>query len=275
MKYVPISSDHLRLLAIAEAAVRAGERAALPYFETLHLQTAFKKHREIVTKGDTSSNHAIISVLRKKTPSIPICSEEGADITADQLGHADIAWVLDPVDGSSNFSARLPLWGISLALVVEGEPLIGVISLPSLKQRYHAVRGNGAWMGTQRLRVSKTKTLRDAVVFMCYGYRTEACHRGIRMINAFGPRVQTVRRLGTAVIEASWVANGHADVSILDGIHPWDVAAGALLVREAGGKALTFSGREWTIMDPDIIFTTPKLAAQVVRILKSSAVRGR
>ncbi len=274
MKHQQISSDHRHLLAIAEAAVRAGERASLPYFNASHLSSSFKAHREIVTKGDLASNHAVMSVLKKKTPTIPVCSEEGGDITKEQLTRTNLAWVLDPIDGTSNFSARLPLWGISLALVVDGEPLIGVIALPSLKQRYHAVRGNGAWMGTQRLSISQTKTLSDAVAFMCYGYRNEEQRRGIRIINTFAPRVQTARRLGAAVIEAAWVATGHADISILDGVRPWDVAAGALLVREAGGDVKTFSGREWTIADPDIIFTAPKLTASVVKILKSAAVRG-
>ncbi len=265
-----IPSSHRRLLAIAVKAVHAGERAALAHFDHERMAaSAYKKHREIVTKGDTASNKAIIAVLKKLTPTIPICSEEGADIKADRLAKIDVAWVLDPIDGTSNYSVRLPLWGISLALVSHGVPIVGVIALPSINQLYTAVREGGAWMGRRRLSVSRTKQLRDAVALMCYGYLDAERRRGMSISDRFTPHVHVARRLGAAVVESTWVASGRADFSILNGVHPWDVAAGALIVREAGGRVITLNGREWTILDKDIIFTTPFLAPKVLRILRS------
>jgi myo-inositol-1(or 4)-monophosphatase len=269
MNRLRISPDHRRLLAFAVKAVRAGERAALAHFDHERMQaSSYKKHHEIVTKGDTASNAAVIVVLKKLTPTIPICSEEGADIKADEIADAELAWVLDPLDGTSNYAVRLPLWGISLALVVRSEPIIGVISLPSIGQLFTTILGGGAWMGKKRLSVSRTKKLRDAVAFMCYGYKNRELHRGVRIASTFAPRVLMARRLGAAVVESTWIASGRADFSILNGVRPWDVAAGALLVREAGGKALALTGKGWTIADADIIFTTPTLASQVLRILR-------
>jgi len=270
MKSIKVSSDHRRLLEVALKAVRAGERASIARFSDQRMKPAgYKKHREIVTAGDMAANAAIIRLLKRATPSIPICSEEGADMPAKNLAKADLAWVLDPIDGTSNFAIRLPLWGISLALVVAGEPVIGVISLPVLGQTYASVRGAGAWMGKRRITVSSVRRLRDAVAFMCYGYRNEERRRGTRIADAFSPRVQVARRLGAAVVEATWVASGRADLSILSGVHPWDVAAGALLVREAGGKVLTTKGRDWTINDPDIVFATPNIVPEAMRVLRS------
>jgi myo-inositol-1(or 4)-monophosphatase len=269
MKPPRISPSHRRLLAIAVKAVRAGERAALAHFGPERMEaSALKKHREIVTKGDTASNAAIIKVLKKMTPSIPICSEEGADIKADKLAKIDVAWVLDPVDGTSNYSVRLPLWGISLALISNGVPIVGVIALPCMNQLFTAIRGGGAWMGKRRLHVSRTKSLRDAVALMCYGYLDAERRRGMSISDRFTPHVHVARRLGAAVVESTWVASGRADFSILNGVHPWDVAAGALIVREAGGKVVTLSGRDWKISDADIIFAAPALIPAVLRTLK-------
>lgn len=256
-----------QLLSVAMKAVEAGEQIAVKQFDySMKPSFSFKKHREIVTRTDTAVNAALIKVLKKLTPDIPILSEEGGDIK--QLdSHIERAWVIDPIDGTSNFTIRLPLWGISLGLIEHGESIVGVIALPALQHRYHAIKGKGAFFGKKRMHVSSTKNIKDASGLLCYGYTDIQRTDGLQSLHDFSLVSQTVRRLGAAVIEAIWIASGRADYSVLHGIHLWDVAAGALIVKEAGGLVLRPDGKEWTIDDEDIIFTTPGIAKQVLRIL--------
>lgn len=246
----------------------AGEKTALKFFDYLAADGySYKKHRETVTQADFATNDAIIRVLKKLTPDIPIISEEGADLKESDAATTPLVWALDPIDGTTNFIGRIPLWGISLALLEYSEPLLGLVTLPSLKHRYHAERGRGAWMDQHRLRVSKTKSLKESLALICYGYRTQDARKGASIISAFKTKVRAERVLGAAVVEASWVAAGRADFSVLQGIHVWDAAAGALLVREAGGEAANFQGQNWTCKDRNIIFSNPQLLSAVLKVI--------
>lgn len=253
------------LLAVAWRAVHAGERVLLKSFKVNNAQKyGFKKHREIVTEADGRSNRTIMRVLRRRTPEIPILSEEGGTINESAALRAKLTWVLDPLDGTTNYAARLPLWGISLALVTRGRPVLGVISLPVLKHRYHAVKGGGAWMGRVRLCASKTKKLSDAIGLMCFGYDGGSYRRYLRIEPALTRKSRSTRKLGAAVVESAWVASGRADYAILNGVHDWDVAAGSLLVNEAGGRALTLEGAPWQMGKQDVILTARGILGAVL-----------
>ncbi|MBU1032963.1 MAG: inositol monophosphatase family protein [Patescibacteria group bacterium] len=256
------------LQKIAWRAIENGEKIALRFFDYLAPNGySYKEHNETVTEADLATNGAIIRVLKQLTPDIPIISEEGADLKEEEAPETPFAWVLDPIDGTTNFIGRLPLWGISLALLRNGEPVVGAITLPSLKQKYHALFGEGAWMGRHRLHVSKTKSLKESLGLICYGYRKMDATKGVSILHAFTNKARAKRMLGTAVVEASWVAAGRADFSILQGVHAWDVASGALLVREAGGKVVNFKGEEWSSQDKDIVFSNPHILRSVLKTL--------
>ena len=257
-----------QLEKIAWRAVEAGEKIALKFFDYNAVNGySYKPHHDPVTSADFATNNEVIRVLKKFAPDIPIVSEEGADLEEAEAGEPPLAWALDPIDGTTNFIGRIPLWGISLALLEYGEPLLGVIALPSLRQKYSAIRGQGARMDKNRLQVSKTKPLKESLALMCYGYRTKDALRGASIISAFKTKVRAERVLGAAVIEASWVAAGRADFAILQGVHVWDVAAGALLVREAGGRAVNFQGQDWTWQEKNIIFSNPQLLPTVLKVI--------
>jgi myo-inositol-1(or 4)-monophosphatase len=258
-----------RWLSIAWKAIAVGEKEALRHYDLNHVSTyGYKKHKEIVTQTDKRVNEVIIRVLKKLTPDIPILSEEGADIDKKDLEKTELAWVLDPIDGTTNFAARLPLWGISLALTQYGKPIIGVISLPSLKHRYHAIKGGGAWFGKERLHVSKTTNFKESFGLMCFGYLDGEIDRGLKDIAKVTKEIRSVRRLGAAVIESIWVASGRADFTVLHGAKPWDVAAGILLTTEAGGKATNTQGEPWTPKDNNLILTGPKLLPAILKTLR-------
>lgn len=260
-----MTKNEKRWLKIAWRAVRAGERVLLRRFNVNHTQKyGFKKYREIVTEADKRSNVAIMDILKRLSPGIPILSEEGGTINEKSAPRADLAWVLDPLDGTTNYAARLPLWGISLALVRRGVSVLGVISLPVLGHRYHAVKNHGAWMGQVRLRASKTRDLSDSIGLMCFGYDGGSYRRYRRIEPILTKKSRSTRKLGAAVVESTWVAAGRADYAILNGVHDWDVAAGTLLVTEAGGRAMSLKGKPWKMGEHDVVMSAPGLAAAVL-----------
>jgi len=188
---------------------------------------------------------------------------------------SDWRWIVDPLDGTTNFTAHLPLWGISIALEHRGKAVLGLISLPVIGERYIAREGGGAWRidvkdgkasGPMRVHASRTKDLREALGLVCFGYDKAHKENIMRVEPMLAYRSRSLRQLGAAVVEASWVATGRADYAILSGIRPWDAAAGALLVREAGGKALTMMGKEWTLRDRNVTYVAPRLKASVISI---------
>jgi len=261
-------------LSVARRAVAAGERIALQSFSYERTNGySLKSPGQIVTKADLTTNVAVQRVLNRLTPEIPVVSEEGGTLDERDASRVPLCWALDPIDGTTNFTARIPLWGISLALLSHGEPIVGAITLPSLGHYYFATRGSGAWMKLQRekttfrLHVSRTSNPRDAIALLCHGGKLKDIRKGLSTISALGTQVRSERVLGAAVIEALWVAAGRVDFSILQGVHVWDVAAGALMVREAGGKVVTYKGEPWSCDDDEIVFSNAKILPAILKII--------
>lgn len=254
---------------VALRALSAGENVLLKHFGNGQPSDfTYKKFKETLTKADLLSNAAILKILKSAAPEFDILSEEGAPRMRNEC-----RWIVDPLDGTTNYAAHLPIWGISIALECQGKIVLGVISHPVLKTRYVARRGGGAWMKAvgkkmRKIRVSKTSTLKESLGLLCFGYHRneEACLMKIEPRLSHASR--STRRLGAAVYETAWVASGRADYSVLIGIRPWDVAAGALLVREAGGRVLDLKGREWTIGEAGIVISAPKITRDVIRITR-------
>ena len=264
-----MKQDWKNLENIALRALSAGEKVLLKFFKNgKPTDYGYKAHREIVTKADDAANKAILKILIKETPEFDILSEEGSP-----RKKSDWCWIIDPLDGTTNFTAHLPLWGISIALEYKGRVVLGVISLPALNTRYSAKKNAGAWMmksgyKPRKLKVSDVTSMNEALGLLCFGYRKNEKTKALKIEPSLAYNSRSIRRLGAAVVEALWVATGNADYSILIGVRPWDVAAGALLVREAGGKVLTPKGREWKIDDSDIVFVNQKLKNAVLKISK-------
>ncbi|MBI5654301.1 hypothetical protein HZC53_01420 [Candidatus Uhrbacteria bacterium] len=261
--------DMKKFLGIAKKALLAGELELLPRFKKEHPgKWRYKKHSEIVTEADEASNHAIISTLRKMTPDFGILTEE----TPRLDGNKDTYWVVDPLDGTTNYTAHLPLWGISIALINKGEIILGAISLPTMQERCFAVLAGGAWienrLGKKAIHVSDKTKMKDALGMFCYGYLPEEKARGLKNVTDMAHKSRSTRRLGAAVFEAVWVATGRAEYSVLHGIYDWDVAAGTLLVREAGGEVMTPEGKQWELGDKDFMAVCPGMKKPLLTIFK-------
>jgi myo-inositol-1(or 4)-monophosphatase len=186
---------------------------------------------------------AIRSRLAAETPDIGFLGE--AEEQAGTPG-AEWAWALGPIDVTSDFARSVPLCAVSLALLHRGQPVLGVIDAPFLQKRYHAVEGQGAYLGGKRLVAGPEAGLRDAIVAIGEYPVGHDSDRGSQLRLAarvqLAPLVHRVRMLGTAVLDLAWVAEGQRDASITLGHRPWGIAAGVIIAREAGATVVEYGG---------------------------------
>lgn len=228
-----------------------------------------KSDRDLVSDVDVAIERAVRGYLRQVTPGIAFLGEEEGGPGDPGAGWR---WVLDPVDGTSNFAHGMPLAATSLALLHDGRPVLGVIDIPFLEQRYHAVEGSGAWNGTRRLAVSTTANLRDAIVAIGdYATGHGAARKNQAQLATTArliPRVHRIRMLGTAAIDLAWLADGRLDASITLTNQPWDTAAGVIIAREAGATVLDSDGSPHTLRSAAAIAAPAQLIRQILPLLR-------
>ena len=200
-------------------------------------------HFDIVTEADLASERFILSELRAAFPNHGIISEE----TNQRFSDAEWVWIVDPLDGTTNFSHGLPIYGVNIALAQNAYPLLGVTYEPANNRTYWAVRGQGAWRregnAETPLHVSEINEPRSAVLATGFQYsRTDAGRVRHAEFAILDNLTQSVRRLGAASMTMVWVAAGHLEAYWETGLKPWDFAPGWVLVEEAGGLLTQYDG---------------------------------
>ncbi len=210
---------------------------------------------DLVTEADVASEHLLLQRLRDRFPQDAILGEETG---VHGSGHR--RWIFDPLDGTTNFAHRLPIFGVSLALVQGDEVLLGVTCDVVHKRLYWAVRGEGAWSqgaeetSPRRLHVSRVRTLQRALLATGFPYdKASSPDNNVREFAAFLVRTQGLRRAGAATVDMAWVADGRLDGYWEQKLNPWDWAAGALLVEEAGGRVSDYEGHPWRPGTPNMV----------------------
>ena len=161
-------------------------------------------------------------------------------------GRFDTGFIVDPLDGTTNFTCGTPVWGVNIARIEAGETSAGVSFLPASKDLFSAERGAGAWRNGKRIRVSSASTLSEATVIFCHGYSPAQMRRGAKLYAVIHPKIRYCRMYGSAAFEMGMVAAGAVDAFVYTGPKPWDIAPGVLLVEEAGGVVTDEAGRAWT-----------------------------
>lgn len=221
-----------------------------------------KSAHDLVTDADLASEALIRGAIRARFPTHKIYSEESAHALAD-LSAPD-CWVVDPLDGTNNYAYGLPIWGISIAYAKAGELQTGGIAYPLQGLYLLAEKGAGAWeyrrespdggwSGPRRLHVSKRRSLSTAMVLICAHLASSSAERNLAGLGRVAKQVFNVRNLGSAVFNLGFVASGLADGCIEFKLQPHDGAAGALLIREAGGRVTDLGGADWRLEMPDML----------------------
>jgi myo-inositol-1(or 4)-monophosphatase len=225
-----------------------------------------KGDRDMVSDIDVHIERAVRGFLQDQTPGIGFMGEEEGGTSGPGL-----QWVLDPIDGTANFVKGIPLYAISLALVSSDEPVLGVIDVPADGGRYTAAAGSGAYWGHERIRVRPTVELSQATVtvgdYAVGDLAAEKNRSRLAVTAQLAQRALRVRMLGSAAIDLAWLAHGRTDAAIISGGKPWDIAAGIVLVREAGGTVKDALGSRNYFGAASIVAASPQLFGQVLDLM--------
>lgn len=209
-----------------------------------------KGELDLVTEADLASEKAILEILSRRFPNDGILAEEGGGYG----GRASRIWFVDPLDGTTNFAHGFPFFAVSIGLEVGGEVALGVVYIPYFDEFFEAVKGSGAFLNGKAISVSKTRSLKDALLGTGFPYYVH--ERPKRVLDYFRRMVllsQGVRRPGAAAIDLCYVAAGRFDGFWEEGLKPWDTAAGKIMVEEAGGVLTTFSGAPYSVHESTIL----------------------
>ena len=231
-------------------AARAGGSVLLRHMNKLDALNIVEKERmDYASEVDGLAEAEIVKELRRANPEYAVLGEEGGAQKGNR-GPSRYTWVIDPLDGTSNYLHGWPHWCVSIALVENGEPIHGVVFDPLRNELFTASRGSGAALNERRIRVGERKDLAGAMLVTGFPPRERArvapqmdCLRGLLA------EAEDVRRTGSAALDLAYVACGRADGYFEAGVQPWDIAAGVLMVREAGGRVCDYRGAALARMD--------------------------
>ena len=245
-----------------DISLKAGEEI-LNLFPRIH-KISYKGVINLVTEADLKSEAIIKKAIRKRYPNHTILAEESG---LEERG--DIRWVIDPLDGTTNFAHGLPWFCTSLALEVEGEIVLGIVYNPVLKECFSAIKEKGAFLNQKPIRVSQTKELGKALLATGFPYDIQQNPEPVmtRFRNMI-MHARGVRRAGSAALDLCYVACGRFDGFWEERLHPWDTAAGMLIVQEAGGRVSDFSNNFYSIYGKEILATNGFLHRDMLKILQ-------
>ncbi|MGN6226586.1 MAG: inositol monophosphatase family protein [Dyella sp.] len=228
-------------VTIAARAARAAGNIILRYMNRIDgLNIVEKQQMDFVSEVDKLAEAEIIKELRRAYPDHAILGEESGAI-----GKGPLQWVIDPLDGTHNYLRGIPHFSVSIALLEKGVPMHGVVFDPLRDELFTASKGDGAFLNDRRMRVSKRENLGGAVIATGFPYRQRAhLNPQLDMTRAILGQAEDIRRSGSAALDLAYTAAGRYDGYFEIGLKPWDMAAGVLLVHEAGGRYCDFAGRD-------------------------------
>lgn len=256
------------LNVMVNAALKAGRSLTKDFGEIENLQVSVKGPADFVTNADKAAEKIVHAELSKARPTYGFLMEEGGEIKGTDGQHR---WIIDPLDGTTNFMHGIPLFAVSIALQRGDEIVAGVIYNPAMEDLFVAEKGGGAWLDDKvRLRVANRKHLADAVVVTGINSRGRAIDLlQLKQLTQVVPAVSGIRRTGSASTDLAWLAAGRFDGYWEAGLAPWDVAPGMLMVREAGGAVTDYAGTAGAIWNGQVIAGNETIQAQLLKIVKA------
>jgi len=262
-------SSHLHpMLNVAIKAARAAgtiiNRAAL---DIESVRVTAKQTNDFVTEVDHAAEQAIISTLLEAYPEHGIWAEESGRKEGTGTGRKHL-WIIDPLDGTTNFIHGFPVYCVSIALMYDGKTEQAVVYDPTRNDLFCATKGRGAYLNDRRLRVAKRTMLRDCLLSTGFPFRPgDQFQTYMQMLQDVMPKCAGLRRPGAAALDLAYVAAGFADGFFETGLSPWDVAAGSLLVTEAGGLIGNFTGEANFLEQKECMAANPRIYGQMVGLL--------
>ncbi|MCL2020521.1 MAG: inositol monophosphatase [Betaproteobacteria bacterium] len=262
-----------RILNIAtlNIAVKAARRASQiinrASMNIPHLEVANKQVHDYVTEVDREAEAAIIRILTESCPDFGILAEESGE---HNTGKSEFRWIIDPLDGTTNFIHGFPQYAVSIALAKGNQIELGVVFDPTRNELFTAARGQGAYLNDKRIRVSSRIRLDEALLGTGFPFR-DFTHMDsyLAILRELAEKTSGLRRPGAASLDLAYVAAGRLDGFWEFGLAPWDMAAGSILITEAGGLVCDFSGEANYLTDGNVVAGTPRIFHSLLQIVQN------
>jgi len=252
------------LVQLVEPIIRKAGDIVLSYYQKT-LVWKEKKDKGFVTEADIASEEYLISALRKVLPEAAFFAEESG-----VQGNSDYRWVIDPLDGTTNFAYAIPYFCISVALTYRDIPIFGIIYLPLTDELFYAEKGKGAFLNGNRINVAQERPLQKSLLLVGFPYaKGEAFLSVFNHLRAISQHTYAFRHLGAIAVDLAYVACGRADGVFFEDLAWWDVAAGILLIEEAGGKVSTYENENVTPLYRSFIAANDTLHAHLLNSFAS------
>jgi len=263
---MPSPNLHPMINVAVKAARIAGNLINRAALDVESIRVSKKQVNDFVTEVDQAAEQAIIETLLAAYPGHAIWAEESGRTHGAQ--DSDYVWIIDPLDGTTNFIHGLPVYCVSIALAVKGKVEQAVIYDPTRNDLFTATRGRGAFLNDRRIRVSKRTRLQECLISTGFPFRQgDDFNTYLRMMGDVMQRTAGLRRPGAAALDLAYVAAGFTDGFFETGLQPWDVAAGSLLVTEAGGLVGNFTGEADFLEQKECVAGAPRVYGQLVGLL--------
>ena len=260
---------HPALNIMIKAARRASQIINRASNDLEHLKITTKRQSDFVTEVDKAAEAAIIEVLREAYPDYGILAEETGATEGEGAG-SEYQWIIDPLDGTTNFIHGFPQYSVSIALAYKGQINQALVYDVIRNEMFTASKGGGAFLNERRIRVSKCLKLDDALIGTGFPFRVfDHANAYMGIFKDFTERTSGIRRTGSAALDLSYVACGRLDGFWEFGLMPWDMAAGCLLISEAGGLISDLSGGENYLKTGNIVAGSPRVFSQMLQVVDS------
>jgi myo-inositol-1(or 4)-monophosphatase len=222
-----------------------------------------KGWRDFYTDADLTAQHTIVDLIRAHDPHTAIQAEEGLEPPAE----AAALWVIDPLDGTTNYARHFPVFAVSIGYVEGGRPQLGVVYDPLHERIFYAERDGGAWLNTDRIKAAATADIASAIVGLDWGRGEQQRAMALEWLSRTGRECRTTRALGSAALAFGYLAAGWLDVYFHPMLAPWDGAAGQVIAEEAGIQIFDFSKAHWNYTQPECLACTPQLTDWALKSL--------
>ncbi|SDO99110.1 myo-inositol-1(or 4)-monophosphatase [Ralstonia sp. 25mfcol4.1] len=259
---------HPMLNIAVKAARKAGSIINRASIDVDLVRVSRKQHNDFVTEVDRAAEAAIIEVIRTAYPEHAILAEESGQSWAEGDDQHEFTWVIDPLDGTTNFIHGFPQYAVSIGLLHKGVPSQAVVYDPTRDELFTASKGAGAFLNNRRIRVTRRDKLADCLIGTGFPFRDlEGMDEYLEIFALMTRSCAGLRRPGAAALDLAYVACGRLDGFFERGLKPWDMAAGMLLITEAGGLVGNYNGESRQMEQGEVLAGNPKAFAQMVRLL--------
>jgi len=265
-----MNESHIGFLDAAIEAANIGGAVLTDYRKRqTPISVGLKGVNDYVTEVDRASEKAVVDYLTGRFPDHSIVAEESAELTRDKR----YQWYIDPLDGTTNFIHGVPIYSVSIGLYVDGKAAVGAVYDPVHQEMFHAIADGGAFLNKQKIVVSERGSLKGSLLSTGFPFRAQGrLKEYMRSLETFILETAGVRRAGSASLDLCYTACGRYDGFWEMALSPWDIAAGALIVREAGGLTTDFLGRDGYLKSGNVVTANRRIHSSMLEIIRHTMV---